>query len=76
MILLAIVISLLGVYLMQDHGELTTNKIKQFSATVAFIVCGIVLSMGYGTLRGVFILLGLVSLVGTMFTLFRYKFAK
>lgn len=76
MILLAIVISLLGVYLMQDHGELTTNKIKQFSATVAFIVCGIVLSMEYGTLRGVFILLGLVSLVGTMFTLFRYKFAK
>ncbi len=76
MILLSIVISLLGVYLMQDHGELTTNKIKQFSATVAFIVCGIVLSMEYGTLRGVFILLGLVSLVGTMFTLLRYKFAK
>ncbi|GLX86847.1 hypothetical protein tloyanaT_31000 [Thalassotalea loyana] len=76
MILLSIVISLLGVYLMQDHGELTTNKIKQFSATVAFIVCGIVLSIEYGTLRGVFILLGLVSLVGTMFTLLRYKFAK
>lgn len=76
MILLSIVISLLGVYLMQDHGELTTNKIKQFSATVAFIVCGIVLSMEYGTLRGLFILLGLVSLVGTMFTFLRYKFAK
>lgn len=73
MIYLATLITLISVYLIQERGVFTQSKVKHVGSIILMIAAGILLSVEYGTLRGVFIFLGLLSLVGTVFTLLRYK---
>ncbi len=74
MIFVATLIALIGIYLMQDDGVLTQSLLKKISSGLLLLLSGILLSMEYGTLRAVFILIALVSLLGTLMTLFLYKF--
>lgn len=71
--MIAIAIALLGVFLMQDNGVLTQNRIKKITSGMLFLLSFVVLSMEYGALRGVFIFIGLISLLGTLFTLLLHK---
>ena len=77
MIVVAILASFAAVYLLQEtaqeNGAISANLIKRFASLAMFIFSGVLLSLEYGTLRGVFILIGVVSLLGTIFTLLRYK---
>lgn len=73
MTFIAILATFAAIYLVQDSGAITISLVKRLLSTALLIISGIVLSIDYGTLRGVFILLALVSLLGTLFTLLRYK---
>lgn len=61
---------------MQEGGVLTKSKMKLTIAIVCLIASALLYSMEYGTLRGILILMGVLSLQGTLFTLFRYKLIK
>ena len=73
MIIFATLVCFIAIYLMQDNGYLTQNKVKQAIYISLFIISGILYSMQYGTLRGIFILLGVASLIGMAFTFLHYK---
>lgn len=73
MIITAVVLSLIAVYALQDHGVLTQSLLKKISSLILFVIACIVLSFEYGTLRGVFVFIGLVSVLGTIFTLLIYR---
>ena len=73
MIITAIVLSLIAVYLMQDNGVFTQSLLKKISSLILFAMACIVLSFEYGTLRGVFVFIGLVSVLGTILTLLLYR---
>ncbi len=76
LIIIATILSFIGLFLMQNNGVLTRHKTKQFAAGVVLVCSGVVFVIEYGALRGVFILIGIVSLLGTLFTLLRYKLDK
>jgi len=73
MVILAVLMSLLGIYLLQARGRLTTNLAKRIGAISAFVLCTALLSIEYGILRSIFIFIGLVSMAGTLYTLVQYK---
>ncbi|NMP32796.1 hypothetical protein HII17_14665 [Thalassotalea sp. M1531] len=73
---LATTLSLIGVFLLQDNGLLTRHKTKQVVASVILIFSAILFGSEYGVLRGIFIFIGIISLLGTLFTLLRYKLDK
>ena len=73
MILLATFITILAVFFMQDKGVLTQKPVKKILSAMSFVFAGILLSMEYGTLRAVFILIGLASLLGTLLALLLYR---
>lgn len=75
MIVLSVILVTLATFLIQEAGEFTQNTVRKLAAIAVFIASGIFLSNEYGTLRGVFITIGLISLIGTLFTLLRYKFS-
>lgn len=76
LILLGTILSLTAIYLIQDNGVLTSNKLKQLASISVIVIAAFILCNEYGTLRGIFIGIGVVSLLGTVFTLLRYKWHK
>lgn len=76
MIFLAVILALLAVLFFQDRGQITSSLWKRLASALLLVLSGIVLSFSYGNLRSIFILLGMLSLIGTLFTLLRYKLEK
>lgn len=76
LIIIATILSFIGLFLLQDYGVLTRHKAKLLAACAVLVCSGILFSIEYGVLRGVFILIGVFSLLGTLFTLLRYKLDK
>jgi len=69
----AIITAFVAIVLFQERGHITTNSMRMLLSVVLLIVSGVLFSLDYGVLRGVFILIGLVSLLGTIVTLLLYK---
>ena len=69
----AIITSFVAIMLFQERGHITTNTMRMLLSVVLLIVSGVLFSLDYGVLRGIFILIGLVSLLGTIVTLLLYK---
>lgn len=76
MILLSVLLVIAATILLQDKGALTQSSVKWLVSVVLLITSGVLLDMEYGTLRAVFTLIGVLSLVGTVYTLLRYKYLK
>lgn len=74
MVTFAILTLFVALYFMQDNGVLTEIFWKKALYIVLLIISAVLLSLAYGTLRGVFIFIGLLSLLGTLFTLFLYQY--
>jgi hypothetical protein len=70
------VLSFIVVFLLQDNGELTKSRSKLVAAISLLAASAILYCMEFGTLRGVFVLVGALTLLGTLFTLLRYKLVK
>lgn len=75
-VLIATVLSFIVVFLLQDNGELTKSRSKLVAAISLLAASAILYCMEFGTLRGVFVLVGALTLLGTLFTLLRYKLVK
>tara|TARA_B110000014_G_C20069780_1_gene557796 strand:+ start:1055 stop:1291 length:237 start_codon:yes stop_codon:yes gene_type:complete len=75
-VLIATVLSFIVVFLLQDNGELTKSRSKLIAAISLLAASAILYCMEFGTLRGVFVLVGALTLLGTLFTLLRYKLVK
>lgn len=73
MTFIAIIGALLAVILLQNRGSISQKRLPKIASLGLFILSGVLLSFDYGPLRGVFILIALVSVLGTLFTLLRYK---
>lgn len=73
MITIAFIMALCGVYLMQDKGVLTQRLLKKISSSVLLLLSAILLAIEYGTLKGLFIFIGLISMFGTVITLLLFK---
>lgn len=73
MILVALFTTFLAVYLIQKQGRIVESMPQKIMSLLMFILSGFLFSFDYGILRGIFILIGLASLFGTLFTLLRYK---
>lgn len=76
MIVVAILIALTAIYFAQDNGEISQSINRRLGATVFLAISGYVFYLEYGILKSVFILIGLISLLGTLFTLLRYKISR
>jgi hypothetical protein len=75
-VLIATVLSFIVVFLLQDNGELTKSRSKLVAAISLLAASAILYCIEFGTLRGVFVLVGALTLLGTLFTLLRYKLVK
>jgi len=73
MIVSAILIILIGIYLLQNNGALTKQSTKKVASSLLLLLSAFLLIVEFGTMRGIFIFISLVSLLGTFFTLFLYK---
>lgn len=71
--IVATIMSIIAVVLFQDKGVITQNTAKKLLSIAVFIASAVLLCIAYGTMRGIFVFAGLISLVGTLFTLLRYK---
>ena len=75
-VLIATILSFIAVFLLQDNGELTKNRAKLVVAIGVMVASATFYCLELGTLRGVFVLVGALTLLGTLFTLLRYKLVK
>ncbi len=73
MIFIAILAACTAIYLLQDKGEISLSSVRKSASLAISIISGVLFCVEYGALRGIFILIGVVSLLGTLFTLLRYK---
>lgn len=76
LVIFATILALIGVVLLQDNGALTQHKAKQAAAVTLLFVSTVLYGLAFGALRGTFIFIGVISLLGTLFTLLRYKLDK
>ena len=76
MLFVAILVTTLGVLLFEEDNRLTGNIVKQLLGTSVLVLAGILFSAEYGVLRGVFILIGLISLIGTLVAIYQLKLSK
>jgi hypothetical protein len=65
---------LLSLWLLDNNGKLTKQKLKRFLGIGIIAVSYILLVIDYGALRGAIIFLAILSLLGTLFTLFKSRF--
>jgi len=75
-VLIATILSFIVVLLLEYNGELNKSRTKLVAATDLLVATATLYSMEYGTLRGIFVSIGVLSLLGTLFTLLRYKLVK
>ena len=73
MIFVATLLLLLASILLNDNGRFTSKVANILASTLALIIGGVILSIEFGLLRGIFTLIGLFSLVGTLYTLLQSK---
>lgn len=73
MIFVATLLLLLASILLNDKGRFTSHIPSIFASLLALIISGVFLSLEFGLLRGIFTLIGLFSLIGTIYTLLEYK---
>ena len=72
----ATILLFIVVFLLQDSGAPTKSRAKLAIAIGFLVASSLLYFIEYGTLRGIFILISVLSLVGTLFTLLRYKLLK
>lgn len=73
MIVSAILLILVGIYLLENNGALTKQSTKKVASSLLLLVSVILLTIEFGTMRGIIIFIGLVSLLGSLFTLLLFK---
>ncbi|REL26514.1 hypothetical protein DXX93_07920 [Thalassotalea euphylliae] len=73
MTFMAILATILGVLLADDNGSLTANVLKRLAATFALTLALVLVACDYGTLRGVFVFLGIAGAIGALYTLVRAR---
>ncbi|REL35256.1 hypothetical protein [Thalassotalea euphylliae] len=73
MTIIAILVTFFGLLMADERGKLTANIVNQLVSVLALVVATVLLCYQFGTLRGVFVFLGVASVLGTLLTLFRAK---
>lgn len=69
MTILAIICSFIGVWLLNEQGSLTSKRAQALVAYGIILAGAVLCCIDYGTLRGVFIYIAIVSLIGTLLPL-------
>ena len=73
MFLIETLIALISIYLMQDNGTLSNNNIRKALSMALCLLSASIILHEYGVLKGVFVFIGLISLLGTLLTFLLYK---
>lgn len=75
MTVLAFILCVVAVYLLEDNNALSTKMTKWLPALILLTGSTVLLCMDYGVMRGIFVFIGLLSLIGTIVTLLPYRFS-
>jgi|GEM_PF-4646866 len=73
MLLLASILLIISLLIVNENGQLSPQKFRWAAAIAILIVSGILFAQELGTLRAVFVLLAMGSLLGTLMTLWQWR---
>jgi hypothetical protein len=68
MLFLAFVTAIVGIYFLNQNGSYTQNKKHRLISVIFSITSVVLFAYLYGTARGMFIYLGVISLFGIVLT--------
>ena len=75
MTFLAIILSIVAIYFLEENNALSSKLTNWLPAILLFTGSIVLLSLDYGVMRGIFVFIGLLSLLGTIATLLPYRFS-
>lgn len=75
MTILAIIFSIVAIYFLEENNALSSKLTNWLPAIVLFAGSIVLLCLDYGVMRGIFVFIGLLSLLGTIVTLLPYRFS-
>ncbi|MCH2057835.1 MAG: hypothetical protein MK214_14725 [Thalassotalea sp.] len=75
MTILAIILSIVAIYFLEENNALSSKLTSWLPAIILFVGSIVLLCLDYGVMRGIFVFIGLLSLLGTIVTLLPYRFS-
>lgn len=75
MIVISFMLIILSFGLLENNGKLSAQKFKRWLGISILVVSSALFVIDYGLMRGTFIFLAVMSILGTLFTLLKGKFS-
>ena len=69
MFVISLLLVLLSLRLIEKDGKISPKITKRILSLFSFFIASALLIIDYGTMRGIFVLLAMLSVTGTLFTL-------
>jgi hypothetical protein len=69
MFVISLLLVLLSLWLIEKDGKISSKITKRILSLLSFFIASALLIIDYGTMRGIFVLLAMLSVTGTLFTL-------
>lgn len=69
MFVISLLLVLLSLWLIEKDGKISPKITKRILSLLSFFIASALLIIDYGTMRGIFVLLAMLSVTGTLFTL-------
>ena len=73
MVILSIALVLISLWLLEQNGKISTQKSKRWLSLITVSIACALFIIDYGTMRGIFVFIATLSIVGTFFTLSKGK---
>lgn len=73
MFVISLLLVLLSLWLIEKDGKISPKITKRILSLLSFFIASALLIIDYGTMRGIFVLLAMLSVTGTLFTLTNVK---
>lgn len=69
MFVISLLLVLLSLWLIEKDGKISSKITKRILSLLSFFIASALLIIDYGTMRGIFVLLAMLSVTGILFTL-------